>query len=220
MCVSVQVDAIEEVSAMLDFRPERFGHMCCLSEAAENRLMVRTPQHVLNSVWNTCFTADLNSHCDVHQWMRDRWPLRVRVFYSVCVCVCVCACVCLSTQELGVPVELCITSNIKTITFPSAEAHHFAKLYESKHPVVLCTDDSGVFGTSLSQARTCTHTHTHTHTHTQRERERWTGRETTHTHSRHAGCQGVCMCVFVCAAGVRYRHDNIQALRCAQHRQN
>ncbi|CAJ2649530.1 unnamed protein product [Trifolium pratense] len=47
-------------------------------------------------------------------------------------------------------VELCLTSNIRTLSVPSIDAHHFVDLYNSKHPVVLCTDDSGVFSTSVS----------------------------------------------------------------------
>jgi adenosine deaminase len=48
-------------------------------------------------------------------------------------------------------VELCLTSNIKTSTFQGFPDHHFARLHAAGHPVVLCTDDSGVFGTSLTQ---------------------------------------------------------------------
>ncbi|CAN1811027.1 N6-mAMP deaminase [Linum perenne] len=48
-------------------------------------------------------------------------------------------------------VEICLTSNIMTDTIPSLDIHHFADLYKAKHPMVLCTDDSGVFSTSLSK---------------------------------------------------------------------
>lgn len=53
-------------------------------------------------------------------------------------------------QTSHIPVELCLTSNIKTSTFSAYPDHHFQGLYTSGHPVVLCTDDSGVFGTTLS----------------------------------------------------------------------
>ncbi|KAK7264500.1 hypothetical protein RJT34_32109 [Clitoria ternatea] len=49
-----------------------------------------------------------------------------------------------------IPVEICLTSNIRTLSVPTIDAHHFVDLYNEKHPLVLCTDDSGVFSTSLS----------------------------------------------------------------------
>jgi len=47
-------------------------------------------------------------------------------------------------------VELCLSSNVKTCSVPSYESHHFSQLYESGCPVVLCTDDTGLFRTKLS----------------------------------------------------------------------
>uniref|UniRef100_A0A2P2MK28 Uncharacterized protein MANES_16G010200 n=1 Tax=Rhizophora mucronata TaxID=61149 RepID=A0A2P2MK28_RHIMU len=49
-----------------------------------------------------------------------------------------------------IPVEICLTSNIRTDTISSIDIHHFVDLYNAKHPLVLCTDDSGVFSTSLT----------------------------------------------------------------------
>ncbi|CAM8979558.1 unnamed protein product [Rhodiola kirilowii] len=49
-----------------------------------------------------------------------------------------------------IPVEICLTSNIRTETISSFDIHHFVDLYHAKHPIVLCTDDFGVFSTSLS----------------------------------------------------------------------
>ncbi|CAH1423810.1 unnamed protein product [Lactuca virosa] len=49
-----------------------------------------------------------------------------------------------------IPVEICLTSNIRTETISSIDVHHFAELYKANHPIVLCTDDSGVFSTNLS----------------------------------------------------------------------
>eukprot|EP00200_Dunaliella_tertiolecta_P002360 CAMPEP_0202338984 /NCGR_PEP_ID=MMETSP1126-20121109/1039_1 /ASSEMBLY_ACC=CAM_ASM_000457 /TAXON_ID=3047 /ORGANISM="Dunaliella tertiolecta, Strain CCMP1320" /LENGTH=318 /DNA_ID=CAMNT_0048929467 /DNA_START=158 /DNA_END=1114 /DNA_ORIENTATION=+ len=50
-----------------------------------------------------------------------------------------------------IPLELCLTSNIKTQTFPCFQDHHFREVFFAQHPLVICTDDSGVFHTSLSQ---------------------------------------------------------------------
>ncbi|KAL4710332.1 hypothetical protein ACJJTC_011148 [Scirpophaga incertulas] len=53
--------------------------------------------------------------------------------------------------ESKIPVEVCLTSNIKTKSSPDYSSHHFKKLYEANIPVIICTDDKGVFITSLSQ---------------------------------------------------------------------
>lgn len=50
-----------------------------------------------------------------------------------------------------IPLELCLTSNIKCQTVPSYDQHHFGFWYSIGHPSVICTDDKGVFATSLSQ---------------------------------------------------------------------
>lgn len=50
-----------------------------------------------------------------------------------------------------IPVEICLTSNIRTFSVASIEVHHFAYLYKAKHPLVLCTDDTCVFNTTLSE---------------------------------------------------------------------
>ncbi|KAL5150804.1 Adenosine deaminase-like protein [Glycine soja] len=54
-------------------------------------------------------------------------------------------------KSTNIPVEICLTSNVRTMTVPSIDVHHFAHLYNAKHPLVLCTDDSGVFSTCLSK---------------------------------------------------------------------
>ncbi|XP_070762948.1 N6-Methyl-AMP deaminase isoform X2 [Enoplosus armatus] len=50
-----------------------------------------------------------------------------------------------------VPLELCLTSNVKGQTVPCYSQHHFKYWYELGHPSVICTDDKGVFCTDLSQ---------------------------------------------------------------------
>ncbi|XP_066505567.1 adenosine deaminase-like protein [Hoplias malabaricus] len=51
----------------------------------------------------------------------------------------------------NIPLELCLTSNVKGLTVPSYDEHHFQYWYKRRHPCVLCTDDKGVFCTDLSQ---------------------------------------------------------------------
>ncbi|KAF8679026.1 hypothetical protein HU200_045779 [Digitaria exilis] len=81
----------KEIQAVLDFCPQRLGHVCCLNDV--------------------------------------EWKM---------------------LKSLIIPVEICLTSNVMTGGAPSLELHHFADLYNAKHPLSLCTDDSGLFSTSLS----------------------------------------------------------------------
>uniref|UniRef100_A0AAQ5Z7N0 Adenosine deaminase domain-containing protein n=2 Tax=Amphiprion ocellaris TaxID=80972 RepID=A0AAQ5Z7N0_AMPOC len=51
----------------------------------------------------------------------------------------------------NIPLELCLTSNVKGQTVPCYSKHHFNYWYQLGHPSVICTDDKGVFCTDLSQ---------------------------------------------------------------------
>eukprot|EP00667_Euglena_gracilis_P018392 EG_transcript_19535 len=50
----------------------------------------------------------------------------------------------------GIPVEVCLTSNVMTKSVADAGAHHFRRLWAAPHPVALCCDDRGIFSTSLT----------------------------------------------------------------------
>ncbi|XP_004273982.1 adenosine deaminase-like protein isoform X1 [Orcinus orca] len=54
-------------------------------------------------------------------------------------------------RQHQIPLELCLTSNVKSQTVPSYKQHHFGFWYSMLHPAVICTDDKGVFATYLSQ---------------------------------------------------------------------
>lgn len=50
-----------------------------------------------------------------------------------------------------IPLELCLSSNIIGMTVPGYDNHHFKFWYDHQHPCVICTDDKGVFSTSLTE---------------------------------------------------------------------
>ena len=54
-------------------------------------------------------------------------------------------------RENNILIECCMTSNILCRSVEKYEDHHFKKWYDLGHPVILCTDDTGTFGTSLSR---------------------------------------------------------------------
>lgn len=58
----------------------------------------------------------------------------------------------LLAQEPKIGVEVCITSNLATESIAHVENHPvFTELIPSRHPFCLCTDDVGVFNSSLSE---------------------------------------------------------------------
>lgn len=51
----------------------------------------------------------------------------------------------------GIPVELCLSSNVHTKSVTSYEDHHIKIFMEQGHPLSICTDDMGVFETCSSR---------------------------------------------------------------------
>ncbi|CRK95962.1 CLUMA_CG009405, isoform A [Clunio marinus] len=58
-----------------------------------------------------------------------------------------------------IPIEICLTSNVLCKTVPSYDDHHMGKFLKMNHPIVICTDDYGVFKTNLTnELRICSET--------------------------------------------------------------
>ncbi|CAF1909250.1 unnamed protein product [Rotaria magnacalcarata] len=49
-----------------------------------------------------------------------------------------------------IPLELCPTSNLLTMNLSDLSKHHFDLFYKNKHPLTICTDDSGLMHCRLS----------------------------------------------------------------------
>ncbi|XP_072116219.1 N6-Methyl-AMP deaminase isoform X1 [Mobula birostris] len=54
-------------------------------------------------------------------------------------------------KKYQIPIELCLTSNVKCQTVLSYSEHHFQYWQNCGHPSILCTDGKGVFASNLSQ---------------------------------------------------------------------
>ncbi len=54
-------------------------------------------------------------------------------------------------REERIPLEVCITSNVKTGAVSSLEAHPVRRLFDAGVPITLNTDDPGVFETDLAR---------------------------------------------------------------------
>lgn len=51
----------------------------------------------------------------------------------------------------NIPIEICMTSNVLCKTVKSYDAHHVKEYFFNQgHPCVFCTDDVGIFGSSLT----------------------------------------------------------------------
>jgi adenosine deaminase/aminodeoxyfutalosine deaminase len=53
-------------------------------------------------------------------------------------------------RDRDIPLEVCVTSNVQTGAVASLEAHPVRRLYDAGVPIVLNTDDPGVFGVTLT----------------------------------------------------------------------
>ncbi|KAH8399626.1 hypothetical protein KR215_009688 [Drosophila sulfurigaster] len=54
-------------------------------------------------------------------------------------------------KEQNIPIECCLSSNVKAGTVSSFGSHHLKQLFLADAPKVLCTDDCGVFDSTLSE---------------------------------------------------------------------
>ncbi|ESO08564.1 hypothetical protein HELRODRAFT_110129 [Helobdella robusta] len=51
----------------------------------------------------------------------------------------------------NIPLEICLTSNLMTSTIADLSSHHLQYWLDKKHQCIICTDDKGMFSTSLSK---------------------------------------------------------------------
>jgi adenosine deaminase len=54
-------------------------------------------------------------------------------------------------RDQNIPLEICISSNVATGAVTSLAAHPVRRLYDAGIPIILNTDDPGIFGTTLAR---------------------------------------------------------------------
>lgn len=141
-----------EFGAVLDFAPDRLGHACCLTDELERRLWASGIPVELVTLGGGRLSARVrdpaNGTCRQKRLANMMSPLCLPFLLSS------------SSQtthppllSIHPPKKKCLTSNVVTGSVASAAAHHFGEFARRGHPVALCTDDSGVFRTTLSRVK-------------------------------------------------------------------
>jgi len=59
-----------------------------------------------------------------------------------------------ATLAEKIPLEICLSSNIKGKVISHYDVHPFVDYYKQKYPLALCTDDKGIFLTTLTKEYT------------------------------------------------------------------
>ena len=115
----------QETAAMLRFGPERLGHMCCLDADLEAQLSVR----LVSGLGFMSVSPPYRPPCQDDSPPTGRCqPLSLVIPARQASCI---------------PVELCLTSNLRTSTVASYADHHFVQLHGALAPArsrcdVLC----------------------------------------------------------------------------------
>eukprot|EP01130_Rhizamoeba_saxonica_P006088 TRINITY_DN2413_c0_g1_i1.p1 TRINITY_DN2413_c0_g1~~TRINITY_DN2413_c0_g1_i1.p1 ORF type:complete len:111 (-),score=14.10 TRINITY_DN2413_c0_g1_i1:120-452(-) len=52
--------------------------------------------------------------------------------------------------ENRIPLEICISSNVISGSVSGYDGHHFNKFWGDQYPMVICTDDTVIFNSSIS----------------------------------------------------------------------
>ncbi len=133
-----EVPNADETAAMLAFAPDRLGHMCCLDRELEGQLFASgIPVELVRRMsWVRGFRLQTT-----HKALCCRRPSAIRPQPKADQ----------PPFPHRPPASQCLSSNVITQSVPSVDAHHFRELTAAAHPIVLCTDDPGVFGCRLSE---------------------------------------------------------------------
>jgi adenosine deaminase len=102
-----QVPNRKEIQAVLDFCPQRLGHVCCLNDEEWKKLKSSMIPVTFSVPWHSLSLAILSQPC-LPYFLHGK-----------------------------LQVEICLTSNVMTGGTPSLELHHFGLFLSMQTPKVL-----------------------------------------------------------------------------------
>ncbi|KAG6327668.1 hypothetical protein ID866_11421 [Astraeus odoratus] len=161
-------NTVAESLALLDWRPDRLGHATFLSDEHKALFFADVPQPGVDDSsdvqpWDPAhplhamYTAAYHKHLErIHAESTESEAARQTLSYHADADKGARRAALKDVEALGKQngaykpcIEICLSSNLLCRTVSSLEAHHIQYYLANNHPIVICTDDTLPFRTTL-----------------------------------------------------------------------